>query len=141
MSDRGVQCWYCCKPAHHVGGDQVYPHRPGLHHKKFWKCLSCGAYVGCHSPRPQNGYVDDLPLGRLANKELRLKKTSAHEMFDPIWKDKHMTRREAYVWLAGKMGLPLSRCHIGDFDESMCDKAIKVCVDWWTDHLPRTPPD
>lgn len=38
-----VICDYCDKPAELVTGAEVYPHRPDLHHKKFWLCKPCDA--------------------------------------------------------------------------------------------------
>lgn len=42
-----VPCGECAKPAGLVDGRTIYPHRPDLAAKHFWKCV-CGAYVGCH---------------------------------------------------------------------------------------------
>ncbi|MFB5268120.1 zinc-finger-containing protein [Paenibacillus enshidis] len=39
------------------------------------------AYVGVHDGT-------DIPLGRLANRELRELKKQCHALFDPVWKNK-----------------------------------------------------
>jgi len=64
-----IICNYCGNNAEMVSGDAIYPHRPDLYHRKFYRCQPCGAYVGCHEGT-------DKPLGRLANAELQGQTTS-----------------------------------------------------------------
>ena len=88
-----------------------------------WVCENyprCSSYVGCH---PNT----DIPLGRVADHNLREWKKRTHRVFDVLWKSHHMSRRTAYVWLSEKLGIPQSDCHIGMFDEDLCRQAIKVC--------------
>jgi hypothetical protein len=61
-----------------------------------------------------------LPLGRLANAQLRVAKQKAHAAFDPIWKGGKYSRREAYNRLAKGMRIPVEDCHIGMFDVDQC---------------------
>ena len=70
------------------------------------------------------------PLGRLANAELRQWKQRAHAAFDPVWKARHMSRRDAYAWLAGQMGIKPQDCHIGMFDVNQC-RAVVEAVETW----------
>ncbi len=113
-------CPYCGWRASLVTGERVYPHRRDLHMLKFWLCSKCDAWVGCH-PRT------DIPLGRLANKELRVLKMAAHRTFDPLWKCGSMTRRDAYAWLSRAMNLPPRETHIGMFDEEQCREVVRLC--------------
>jgi hypothetical protein len=117
-----LTCPYCKNAANLVNGAEVYPRRPDLAHKLFWKCAPCGAYVGCHQ-----GGSD--PLGRLANPELRRWKQAAHRWFDPIWKSRTMTRRAAYSWLAKELGIPAKDTHIGMFDVETCRRVVEVCME------------
>lgn len=110
-------CPYCGNPSCLVGGDTIYPHRPDLHEKKFYSCASCDAYVGCH-------WDGATPLGRLADEELRKAKSTAHAIFDPLWKSRKISRGMAYGWLAKTMGIPKSKCHIGMFDVDQCNKVV-----------------
>ena len=112
-----VTCPYCGDTATLSGGDVIYPHRPDLHHKKFYRCELCDAYVGCHP-----GTI--TPLGRLANAELRKAKTQAHAAFDPLWKTGYMSRSAAYAWLAKCLKLPPEQCHIGMFDVATCEIVV-----------------
>lgn len=116
----GVHCPYCCQSAALVYGNIVYPHREDLFSKKFYLCQSCGAYVGCHDGT-------DVPLGRLANAELRRAKMKVHAEFDILWKNKWLSRTKAYAWLAEELGIPASLCHVGMFDVETCNRAVVAC--------------
>lgn len=115
-----VVCPYCKKPAKLITGEQMYPHRPDLYEKSFYRCNPCDAHVGCH-PGTQN------PLGRMADSFLRAAKMKAHAAFDPIWKDGAMKRGSAYAWLSDQLGIDKKDCHIGMFDVDMCKKVVDVC--------------
>ena len=118
-------CPYC-------GGKAVLQDSAVIYHGKSygnaWICENypeCDAYVGCH--KTGNG---DVPLGRLANAELREAKKRAHTWFDPIWKlNKHLTRSEAYGWLAEQLGIHETECHIGKFDVSQCERVCEVIIE------------
>jgi hypothetical protein len=127
-----IACPYCGKSAELTTGDWVYPHRKDLSGLKFWVCWPCDAFVGCHQKgAPVGGKASDgtLPLGRLANAELRRAKSAAHAAFDPLWKSGRMSRREAYGWLASKLGIHADQCHIGMFDVHHCKAVIDVIRD------------
>lgn len=113
-------CPYCQELSKLVGGEELYPHRPDLYSLVFYKCRPCEAYVGCHKGTVQ-------PLGRLANAELRLLRSNAHALFDPLWKRGDMKRSEAYAWLANQLGIAGELCHIGMFDEEHCRRVVAVC--------------
>ena len=113
-------CSYCNNEAELVNGDVIYPHRPNLHHLRFWQCAPCDARVGCHEGT-------ERPLGRLANAELRQAKMAAHAVFDPLWKGGPMTRNTAYGWLADQLGIPRTECHIGMFDVDRCRLVVALC--------------
>lgn len=116
-----MTCPYCGHEAVLVSGEMLYPHRPDLYDKPFYRCAPCGAHVGCH-PGTTN------PLGRLANAELRKAKMDAHAAFDPLWKGKKRARRQAYAWLAHELGIDVSRCHIGEFDVAQCRRVVAICT-------------
>lgn len=115
-----MTCPYCFGFAPLVREAKVYPNYKGLEGKHFYHCAPCDAYVGCHPGTTQ-------PLGRLANAELRRAKQMAHAAFDPIWRNKLMSRSEAYAWLADQMRLPTEACHIGMFTVQRCERAITLC--------------
>ena len=116
-----MRCHYCQQPAELVTGEAIYPHRPDLAAKKFWRCVPCAAYVGCHPGT-------DEPLGRLANAELRSAKMAAHAAFDPLWSGGRMKRSQAYGWLAKQLGKPKKETHIGWFDLESCRRVVRICA-------------
>ena len=110
-------CPYCGQPSRPVNGDAIYHGRPDLKAKKFWLCKPCHAYIGCHGET-------DSPLGTLANHATRLARQAAHQSFDRIWRMGHMSRHEAYKWLAER--LEVEEIHIGESDVAMCGMIKKV---------------
>lgn len=123
-------CPYCEVPAVLVDGKKIYPHRPDLAARKFWLCGPCDAYVGCHvrgawSWRDGVRVTSDgtLPLGRLADAELRAAKSAVHAELDKLWPGGGMTRGRAYALLAKAMGMNKDQCHVGLFDLEQCHKA------------------
>lgn len=123
-------CGYCQHTAELVGGDVIYPHRPDLESKKFWRCVGCDAFVGCHGAGAViNGNTSDgtLPLGKLANPALRAAKSKAHASFDVLWIGESMSRKQAYAWLSKAMGIPSQDCHIGMFSVGQCEEVVKHC--------------
>ena len=85
-------------------------------------CAGCGAYVGLH---PFTG----IPLGTLANAEMRDARKRAKALFNPLWQSGEMTRTEAYHWLAHAMGIPdVEECHIGWFNVEECNKVVSVVL-------------
>lgn len=114
-----LHCPYCQQEASLVYGDKIYPHRPDLHEKRFYLCLPCAAYVGCHP----GTY---LPLGRLADAELREQKQAVHTEFDLLWQQEKWTRSEAYRWLSVSLNISPDNCHIGMFDVKTCQRALKM---------------
>jgi len=116
-----VRCDYCGEPAKQVTGAAVYPRRPDLASKVMYLCRPCDAWVGCH-PGTSN------PLGRLADKALRVAKMEAHAAFDPLWRDQPRgARSSAYAWLASALGIKAEDCHIGMFDVETCKRVVSLC--------------
>lgn len=119
-----ITCDYCGKDAALVSGKELYPHRPDLFGIQLWKCTPCEAWVGCHKRS------NAVPLGRLANAELRKAKSAAHAAFDPIWKSGSKSRMGAYKWLSKQLNVPFKECHIGMFDIERCQQVVTVCNEW-----------
>lgn len=92
-----------------------------------WRCSAgCDTAVGCHDGTTE-------PLGTLATKALRAKRNQTHAIFDRLWIRKRIGQRagaraDAYKWLAGQLGIGEEQCHIGLFDEAMCNRAIEACL-------------
>lgn len=114
---RTVICPYCGQQAEFVDSSVIY----GRSFGKIYLCRKCNAYVGVH-----NGSTK--PKGTLANAELRKYRISAHAAFDPLWQTGPFKgqRKAAYRWLAGLLGLPVERTHIGMFDVPQCKRVVEV---------------
>lgn len=125
---KGEICPYCYNKPELVDSSEVYGRSYGL----IYLCRDCDAYVGVHVNSKKN-----IPLGRLANKELREAKKKAHKYFDPLWEAKMSTgipkkkaRFLAYKWLSSCMGLRMKDTHIGMFDIEQCNQVIYFCKNY-----------
>lgn len=116
---RAMKCPYCGGPAELVAGDAIYPHRPDLYERLFWRCAPCAAWCGTHKGTTR-------PLGRLAGSELRALRSAVHAAFDPLWRSGEMTRSDAYRRLSESMGIDFDDCHVGMFDEDQCRLALSA---------------
>lgn len=78
----------------------------------------CDAYVRTHAGTK-------VPVGSMANHELRTLRRTAHHYFDRLHLSGLMNREEAYLWLAEQISAPLSEAHIGCLGEYYCREVIK----------------
>jgi len=115
-------CDYCGAPVIYTSNAEIYGREYG--NGKCYRCTRCDSHVGVHTGT-------EIPLGRLANKELRTLKVKCHNLFDPVWagKRKVMSKGEAYKNLARVLGIPPRECHVGWFDVDMLLKALEILRD------------
>lgn len=116
-------CRYCGGIIKLVPAQAVYggsAQRLGMTDEHIYQCQNCNARVGCHKGTTR-------PLGNVANEVLRLKRMETHRIFDAHWKRRHMTRTEAYRWLAEELCLPKGHAHIGGFEMDQCQRVIDLC--------------
>ena len=85
---------------------------------------TCDSYV---TARKKAG----LPMGTLANSELRHKCLETHRVFNRLWESGLMTRKSAYLWLRAKLGLPEDETHIGRFSTFRCEQVIQLCESFY----------
>ena len=115
-------CRYCGGAVRLVSASKVYgpaaAARLGIERQSFYQCQNCNARVGCHPGSTR-------PLGNLANEALRMKRMETHHVFDSFWKERGMSRTQAYKWMAKKMRLSEELAHIGGFEIDRCQKLIK----------------
>ena len=105
-------CPYCSRPA-------VLTRRriPGEAHQEFfWVCHPCDARIKAH-------FKSKMPMGKMANKALRLRRISAHRAFDVKWLF-NGNRSKAYRELSEHLELSSADCHIANFDTDMCKRVI-----------------
>jgi len=112
-------CPYCGKESKLVKGEEVYCGFESLKDKPYYECLPCDAHVGCH--------INTLvPLGTLADYNLRKARRQAHLTFDEVWKTYGMSRNHAYSWLSRQTRIPYKECHIGMMDTGQCELVILI---------------
>lgn len=128
-------CGMCASQSRLTDGSEIYPHRPDLHAKHFYKCDGCGAYCGCHGNTTE-------PVGTPADAALRKARMILHnELLDPLWMEadrsgvyapeddkarsiiRKAARGRVYRYLAEKLGLTFGETHTGHFDLETCRKA------------------
>ena len=78
----------------------------------------CDAYVRVHTGTT-------IPVGSLANHELRTLRRTAHQYFDQLYLSGMMSKQDAYQWLADLLSAPLSKAHIGYLGEYYCKVVIE----------------
>ena len=119
-----IRCPYCGANAKLRPASVVYGEMTLDNHAYVYVCdryPACDAYVGAHAE-------SKLPMGTLANGDLRNKRIRAHRAFDQLWKSGRMTKKEAYRWLQMQFGLPREQAHIAMFGEYMCERVIRECT-------------
>lgn len=104
-----IFCCACDKEvqARLTDGYEIYPHRDDLWDLPFWKCDTCGNYVGCHH-KVENAATEDRtrPLGVIPTPEVRAIRREIHDQLDPLWRSRYMQRRDVYAQLDELLG-----CH------------------------------
>lgn len=122
MKRRTIHCPYCGAKATLRPSSAVYGERAkdGRYLYVCDRYPLCDAYVGAH-------IKSKLPMGTLADGNLRNKRIQAHKVFDKMWKSGPMKKWQAYKWLQSKFGLNSEQAHIAKFSEYMCDQLIMEC--------------
>lgn len=115
-------CPYCGCPATLVPSRELYPTRPDLQGRLYWRCDRCDAHVGCHKGGCE-------PMGPLADRKLRQARIAAHQAFDHLWKSGGISRSQAYGNLSVLLKIPPEACHIGQFDLERCREVLRLYGD------------
>lgn len=114
-----MRCPYC-------GSSVIFRSADGIYHDNqnqtmLYVCSrypECDAYVRVHSGTK-------IPLGSLANHNLRSLRREAHRYFNRLYESGLMDKKEAYQWLADVISAPLSEAHIGHLGEYYCKQVIR----------------
>ena len=64
-------------------------------------------------------------------KQLRAK---CHLIFDSIWKEGLMSRKDAYEWLANKMFIDVNHCHFRQFGRQQMLIALELSIKYLNDN-------
>lgn len=108
-------CPYCNKEAKWCENKERYGKNYGKSYMCYF-CRDCDAYVGCHNNTR-------VPLGTMANAELRGWRIKVHDMIDPLWQSKKYRRGTVYARLKDAMGKEI---HVGESDIETCKELLKT---------------
>lgn len=119
IKDRAMRCPYCGITVIYRSAEGIY--RDNSRGTMLYVCShypECDAYVRTHPGTK-------IPVGTMANHELRNLRNTAHHYFDRLYHSGMMTKQEAYLWLADLISAPLSQAHIGYLGEYYCKLVIE----------------
>ena len=108
------RCPYCGAPVVYRSADGIY--KENSNGVMLYVCSNyprCDAYVRVHAGTR-------IPVGTLANQELRSLRRTAHKYFDQLYQCGIMSKEDAYRWLAELVCAPLAEAHIGYMGEYYC---------------------
>jgi hypothetical protein len=97
-----------------TNGSEIYPHRKDLYSLPFWKCDSCGNFVGCHH-KTKNRIQ---PLGCIPTPELKKARQHIHRLLDPIWESGKMSRKVIYEKISERIGWKYHTAQIRSVEEA-----------------------
>jgi zinc-finger-containing domain len=114
---RAIWCVGCgCEvQARLTNGAEIYAHRPDLRDVPRWKCDGCGNHVGCHWRSKSD---PTKPLGIIATPELKRARLLLHDLIDPLWKDKVITRPKLYARIGAAFGRPFHNGELRSLEEA-----------------------
>lgn len=97
---------FCCGcqsdvEARLTSGKETYSHRRDLHSLPFWKCDTCGNFVGCHHKTKNR----TRPLGVIPTQELKAERQKIHKVIDPLWQSGRAGRGQLYGMIAHLIGV------------------------------------
>lgn len=122
------RCPYCGSHTILRSGDEIY--RENTRGEMLYVCKNypaCDSYV--RTQRDTN-----IPLGTVANRELRELRAEAHRQFDKLYKRGYMSKHDAYQWLGGVLGVPAKEAHIALLSVLSCNLVIREAkkqVEWY----------
>lgn len=93
---------YCCKcekerECELCDGSVIYPHRPELATKWFYRCPECHQWIGCHPGTK-------TPLGTIPTQEMKKARMIIHGLIDPLWRKGIVPRGKIYKMLSKELG-------------------------------------
>jgi len=114
-----TECPYCSGSVKLVNNCEIYGAPVGDWPFAYHCQKCCEAYVGVHPDT-------HIPLGYMADKELRKARQQAKVSFHEMLYTCHKSRSEGYHWLAEQLGLSISSTHYGWLNMIQCEQALKI---------------
>lgn len=113
-----IRCCYCGSSVTLRSAEGIVPQcKPGTMLYVCRNYPACDSYVKVHPGTK-------LPMGSLANRELRTLRQKAHFHFNQLYETGFMSREEAYEWLSAVLNLPMGKAHIGLLGQYYCQQVI-----------------
>ena len=114
------RCPYCGSHSVLRSADGIY-----RNNDKNTMLYVCSKYPACDSyVRVHPG--TKIPMGTMADRQLRALRNEAHRNFDQLHKQGLMSKEDAYLWLASILAAPLGQAHIGYLGEYYCRQVIEA---------------
>lgn len=113
---KAIWCCTCQREvfARLTSGSEIYPRRNDLADIPFWKCDTCGEYVGCHY-KTADKY---RPLGVISTREIKNARKHIHALLDPMWRSGQVSRKNAYAYISRRVGKTYHTGEIKSVDEA-----------------------
>lgn len=115
-----IRCPYCGAYARLQSADGIY--RDNSRNVMLYVCPNypeCDSYVRVHEGTK-------IPVGSMANHELRKLRKEAHDYFNKLYLKGYMTKDDAYRWLADIIcTTDMKNAHIGNMSEYYCRLVIE----------------
>ena len=130
MKRPNIKCPYCGSKAYLRPASVLDKTEKEDHDAMFYVCgryPACDSYVTAHA-------ATRMPMGTLANRQLRQKRRIAHLALNELWQSNIMTRKEAYRWLQVQLGLEPEDTHIAMFMDYRCGETVRLCRNFMTQY-------
>lgn len=116
-----TECPFCGGRVELKSSEVIY----GKDHGMMYICTNrpeCDSYVGVHEGT-------DIPLGYLADVELRYWRRLVHSAIDPLWqkaREKRKKREGVYAWIASELGKEVAETHVAWMTKRECMTVLKL---------------
>lgn len=129
---------YCCvcereAECELIYGKVIYPHRKDLYKVRFWRCSTCGGFVGCH----HRSSTPTKPLGCIPTKEIKEIRIQIHSSLDHLWRNCGWSRSKLYSKISAFVGHEFHTAEIRSVDEG---NKVLGYVNSLTSSLPQLLP-
>ena len=102
-------------------GKKLKLQRKGLY-GPYYRCAGWPDCDIAHS-----AHADGRPMGIPANSATRSARRAAHNAFDSLRIELGWSKSDGYQWLAKKMSISTTKCHIGRFNVHQCKQVMILC--------------
>lgn len=98
-----------------------------LRRSKFGLFYGCESYPDCTETHGAHQHSGE-PLGVPADRETRQWRMKAHAMFDRLWQEGHMSRKNAYRFMRREMDMQAEDAHIARMSIEECRRLYGISL-------------